>query len=211
MVKCQQQFLKTVDLSSKPIFQSQKLSTKIFTKDRSVAGSSALFLTDSVVTTKTPTIHNLTPNRKIVCLFGNISKGADIVKIQPKPSLDEVCHKRAFSSSVIRIPYLSLARLSDTSFCVKPKVPPKTSKLTPKIKSPRKSPKKSALKATRLRSGVRRLSLNRTIKTLSSVKLEPPEVFVETPTGYQFVCQPEFSDDENDSSLVITISSDDSQ
>ena len=38
------------------------------------------------------------------------------------------------------------------------------------------------------------------------VKLEAPEVFVESKSCYQYVSRPEFSDD--DSSLVITISSD---
>jgi hypothetical protein len=41
------------------------------------------------------------------------------------------------------------------------------------------------------------------------VKLEPPEVFLSTPMGFQFVSRPEFSDEELDN-FIITISSDES-
>ena len=47
------------------------------------------------------------------------------------------------------------------------------------------------------------------IKLSPPIKLEPPEIFVSTPMGFQYVSRPEFSGDESDN-FVITISSDES-
>ena len=199
MVKCQQDFLKTVDLSIKPVFPSQNTPNALSQPIPSILGST------SVAIKQPSKLPNLVPNRKIACVFGNKSKSTVFVKTEVLPTPDVVCHKRAFSSSVIRIPYLSLGRLTDASLCEKPVVQIKTPKLSPKI-----TPKKP-LRKTGLSSSARRLTLNRTVKTPPVVKLEPPEVFLFTPSGYQFLSRPEFSEDENDSNYVITISSDDSQ
>ena len=114
---------------------------------------------------------------------------------------DQVCHKRAFSSSVIRIPYLVFDRVVDHDIRVKADKKVQT-KPQPKSTRPSKGSKNTSGHTSRLTPStkVTRPSLRKYIK------LEAPEVFVGSDSGYQYVSRPEFSDDET--SLVITISSD---
>ena len=192
MVRQQQVFLKTINLSAKP--------TKNFPPDPSHK-SKVLPLpiplpipTTSVASTS---VSKLMPcRRKIACVFG---RGNDLGNvIIKKETPDIICHKRAFSHSVIRIPYLTLDRLSAHQPTPKSSTLKKTVNVRSKLPKKRKATDFSGISLLNMPSG-----------SAIKIKLEPPEIFVSTPTGYQFVSRPEFSEDDSDPPVIV-ISSEDS-
>ena len=62
----------------------------------------------------------LIPNRRIACDFRKL----EVIENENVFKLDEVCHKRAFSKSVIRIPYLTWGRISEHQLTDTPKHSP---------------------------------------------------------------------------------------
>jgi hypothetical protein len=115
---------------------------------------------------------------------------------------DQTCHRLPFSSSVLRIPYLVFDRVVDHSTKIK---------VDKKLKSGRPLKFSSSVKKNKIsaKKPTKRSLYTPDVPTapfLKHIKLEDPEVFVASDHGYQYVSRPEFSDD--DSSLVITISSD---
>ena len=143
-----------------------------------------------------PSTSNFVPKTEPIEVIVNPSIDQSVFSLP-----DQNCHKRLFSSSVIRVPYLVFDNVTKSKITTMPS--------RPSASKPKRSLRPSVPKVSKKRSLKNRLfSCNDTPinPSLKFIKLEQPEVFVAADHGYQYVCRPEFSDDE--SSLVITISSD---
>ena len=105
MVQKQQVYLKTVSLSFKP---NKPIILPVISSPKNFPAK----VTTPTISGDIKPVTSLIPcRRQIACVFGGVP-GQD-KKPFVKPTPDILCHKRAFSTSVIRIPYLTLERISD--------------------------------------------------------------------------------------------------